>query len=215
VLPPRLAFRLIPTNNPLVRGGVFHHRGRPFSCSGGGGDIVKRFKMSDAAARDSSIPHRVIKVDRPPVSVNMPNEPDFRSWSIEWSTLLEVAGETYFDLGDGLSEKAYQTSLLHRLYQRNVPVLMERDVYVTENNATILVGRVDLEINRRFLLELKVSPPTASNLRKDKKQLNRYISSYKKNGINLEHAALVYFGNFEVRIIEMSVHENHPRMIPY
>jgi GxxExxY protein len=225
--------RAVPTCNPFVRAGSFHRGGRTLSSHDGiqsdakrlkvsdeharvlssgqlppPGDVVKRFKIPDTVARGASTPHKVITVDRPEVAPM--STPVVKPWSIEWSNLLEAAGEVYFEMGEGHSEKSYQLSLLYRLYQSDVACLVERNVYVTENNMSILVGRVDLEVNKRFLLELKVSPPTAANLRKDMKQLRRYVAAYKANGAVLERAALVYFGNFEVRIVEVPVTEPTP-----
>jgi GxxExxY protein len=225
--------RAVPTSNPFIRAGSFHRGGRTLGSHADShrdakrlkvsdeharvlssgqlpppGDVVKRFKIPDTVARGDSTPHKVIKVDRPEVASMA--IPVVTPWSIEWSNLLEAAGEVYFEMGEGHSEKSYQLSLLYRLYQSDVPCLVERNVYVTENNMSILVGRVDLEVNKRFLLELKVSPPTAANLRKDMKQLRRYVAAYKANGAVLERAALVYFGNFEVRIVEVPVTDPTP-----
>ncbi|KAJ1487068.1 hypothetical protein T484DRAFT_1787578 [Baffinella frigidus] len=126
-----------------------------------------------------------------------------KPWSIEWGNLLEVVGDVYFELGDGCSEKAYQLALLNKLYKMNIPCLVEKNVYKIESGVPILTGRVDIEIASEFVLELKVSPPSATNLRKDKKQLRRYLSAYSENNSPLERAALVYFGNFEVQIVEV------------
>jgi hypothetical protein len=198
---------IIPTSNPVVRGGAFHSGGRAFSTSSDRQDVVKRFKMSNGEGRDTDpAPQLVIKVDREPAAASPPNMlggMGLKPWSIEWSNLLEVVGNTYFELGDGCSEKAYQLALLNKLYKMNIPCLVEKNVYKHENGVPILTGRVDIEIASDFVLELKVSMPTAVNLRKDKKQLRRYISAYNANNTPLERAALVYFGNFEVRIVEV------------
>jgi hypothetical protein len=192
----------VATNNPTRRGGLFHNKGIPFTSSSSRGEIVKRFPISTSVARESSIPHRVIRSAG--VSTKMSNR-DVKIWSFEWSNLLELAGQTYFEIGPNHSEKAYQTSLMHRLYQQGIPSLVERCVYVHENNTTVLAGRVDLEVNQRFLLELKICPPTSNNVYRDRKQLRRYIAAYKKNNEHLENAALVYFSCSEVRIIEIPI----------
>jgi CRISPR/Cas system-associated exonuclease Cas4 (RecB family) len=118
-------------------------------------------------------------------------------------------------MGGSCSEKAYQTALLYNLYDLKVPGLIERPIYITTKGMSVLAGYVDMELDSRFVLELKISPPTIVNLRKDKKQLRRYISAYKTNGIQLERAALVYFGNNEVRVVEVSVKPEDNRMVPY
>ncbi|KAJ1467811.1 hypothetical protein T484DRAFT_1755591 [Baffinella frigidus] len=197
----------IPTSNPIVRGGAFHTKGRAFSTALDHTDVVKRFKMSNGEGRDTDpVPHRVIKLGGENAAVpppNMPSGTEFKPWSIEWGNLLEVVGSTYFELGDGCSEKAYQLALLNKLYKMKIPCLVEKNVYKHENGVSILTGRVDIEIASDFVLELEVSAPTVANLRKDKKQLRRYMSAYNANNTPLERAALVYFGNFEVRIVEV------------
>ena len=117
-------------------------------------------------------------------------------------------------MGDGCSEKSYQKALLYALYNQDIPCLIERPVFLNKCGQSVLKGYVDVELaSGRFILELKISPPTVANLRKDKKQLRRYISAYKANGCNLERAALVYFGNSEVRIVEVSVSEENVRSV--
>ena len=206
-----------PSSSPITRGGPFHPGARTFATNINRRDMVKRFKMSDANARETgAIPHHVIKRTQPTVvkTSDTPSELEFRPWSIHWSTLLEHAGETYFELGPDCSEKAYQTALTYKLYKKNIPCLTEKNMYMIEHGEPILTGRVDLECASKFILELKVSPSNANNIRKDKKQLRRYISAYKANGVYLERAALVYFGNSEVRIVEVSVDEDL-RLVPY
>jgi CRISPR/Cas system-associated exonuclease Cas4 (RecB family) len=69
---------------------------------------------------------------------------------------------------------------------------------------TLGKGRVDLEVARRFLLELKVTLPTEKNVRKDRRQLLRYLTTYQEQELQIERAALVYFANNEVRVVEVS-----------
>ena len=79
-----------PTISPMHRGGPFHKGGRVFPPVNRS-DLVKRFKMSDAVARETCvIPHHVIKV--PEIAVlktpNALGDMEFRPWSIEWSLSL-------------------------------------------------------------------------------------------------------------------------------
>jgi GxxExxY protein len=180
-------------------------------------DSVKRFKVSDEQGREqSSIPHEVLKVRRSPFPLEIDMQPtECKPWLADWSLIVEACADVYFELGDGCSESAYQTALLYALYRMHIPAIVERPVYATTQGMTVLKGRVDMEISGRFILEFKVSPPTATRLRADKKQLRRYISAYKQNGTRLERAALVYFGNNEVRIVEVSVTEEDIRAKPY
>ena len=170
-------------------------------------DVVRRLPTPSETARVASdTPDIVLRVARQPIRSNSVDPPiRCKPWLVDWCSVIEAAGDVYFNLGDGCSERMYQEALLHALYIMNVPVLIERPVYAMNGGMTVMKGRIDLEIARRFILELKVSAPTTANLRKDKKQLRRYISAYNDNGVRLERAALVYFGNGEVRVVEVPV----------
>ena len=201
----------IPTSCPMKRAGIFHVNGRPFepkrNKNGDTLDVVKRFKMTTT---------RDLKIISEPIIVvpneNTPNQIGAMDlvcpWNLEYATLLELVGESYFEVGQNCSEKTYQLALVHKLYKHNVPCLMEKNIYTAEHGNPILKGRVDLEVASKYVLELKVSPASSSNIRKDKKQLRRYIEAYRASGIYLERAALVYYGSNQVRIIEVSVHDD-------
>jgi hypothetical protein len=222
--------RSIPTNNPVLHAGAFHTKGRPFSSvrstdpsdtahspsdtvrSTVPSDIVKRFRLSDDHAREKDQKPPLILKGR---DLGVKTTPVHNTGRVEWDTIIEACSHIYFQMGGSCSEKAYQTALLYNLYDLKVPGLIERPIYITTKGMSVLAGYVDMELDSRFVLELKISPPTIVNLRKDKKQLRRYISAYKTNGIQLERAALVYFGNNEVRVVEVSVKPEDNRMVPY
>jgi GxxExxY protein len=128
----------------------------------------------------------------------------FQAYTLDWATLLEAAFAAYAALGDGCSERTYQKKLYYALYCLDIPCIIERPVHTTEHGMTVGKGRVDLEVARRFVLELKVTLPTEKNLRRDTRQLLRYLSTYQEQGHQLERAALVYFANDEVRVVEVS-----------
>jgi GxxExxY protein len=192
----------------------FHVVGKPLSFSSERDFVVKRLSRSNGARGVSARSTRNFKTDYSSLTC-MNKDVEFKPWCLDWANLLEAAGDIYMQLGDGHSEKAYQTALLYKLYQLDVPCLMERPIYVTENSMSILAGRVDLEVNKRFLLELKVSNPTEMNVRKDRKQLRRYVAAYQGNGVVLERAALVYFCNSEVRVVEVAITDTDNRYTPY
>jgi len=125
--------------------------------------------------------------------------------ALDWALLLEAAFAVYRDLGDGCSERTYQKKLYYDLYCLGIPCIIERPVHTTTHHGmTLGKGRVDLEVARRFVLELKVTRATDENVRRDKRQLQRYLTTYQEQGLQLERAALVYFSNNEVRIVEVS-----------
>jgi hypothetical protein len=218
------------STDPSVTARAFHTKGRPFSSvrstdpsdtahspsdtvrSTVPSDIVKRFRLSDDHAREKDQKPPLILKGR---DLGVKTTPVHNTGRVEWDTIIEACSHIYFQMGGSCSEKAYQTALLYNLYDLKVPGLIERPIYITTKGMSVLAGYVDMELDSRFVLELKISPPTIVNLRKDKKQLRRYISAYKTNGIQLERAALVYFGNNEVRVVEVSVKPEDNRMVPY
>ena len=125
--------------------------------------------------------------------------------TLDWALLVETAFAVYLELGDGCSERTYQKRLYYDLYCLGVPCIIERPVHTTtQHGMTLGKGRVDLEVARRFVLELKVTLPTEKNVRRDKRQLLRYLTTYQEQGLQMERAALVYFSNNEVRVVEVS-----------
>ena len=124
---------------------------------------------------------------------------------LDWALLLETAFAVYQDLGDGCSERTYQKRLYYDLYCIGVPCILERPVHTTSHHGmTLGKGRVDIEVARRFVLELKVTSATEKNVRQDKRQLLRYLTTYQEQGLQIERAAIVYFSNNEVRVVEVS-----------
>jgi hypothetical protein len=208
----------IPTICPPRRAGSFHVNGCPFEAkknkNGDRLDLVKRFKISHAATRDADVSSSMRIISEPALVV--PNETipsqvhtmDLRPWDLQYATLIEMVGDSYFEVGQNCSERTYQLALVQKLYKQNVPCLMEKNIYMTEHGNPILKGRIDIEIASKYILELKVTPASVSNIRKDKKQLRRYISAYHSSGIYLERAALIYYGSNQVRIIEVDVHDD-------
>ena len=180
--------------------------------------FVQRFKMSQEEARDLALPS-----PQPPISFRsdpgqwVPNPHlDVTPKTLRWDQLISLAVGVYASDGPGCSERAYQISLFHALYNIDIPCIMERPVQVTTEGLTVPMGRVDLEVCRRFILELKITSATATNIRKDRVQLQRYLRAYKKQGLKLERAALVYFGNGEVRVVEVAIGgETSGRYQPY
>ena len=125
--------------------------------------------------------------------------------TLDWALLLEAAFAVYRDLGDGCSERTYQKKLYYDMYCRDIPCIIERPVHTTTHHGmTLGKGRVDLEVARRFVLELKVTRATEKNVRNDKRQLLRYLTAYQEQKLHIERAAIVYFSNNEVRVVEVS-----------
>ena len=169
--------------------------------------FVQRFKISQEEARDIALPPpqppMTFRSDQDPWVPNPPLEVTPRT--LKWSQLISLAVGVYASDGPGCSEAVYQRSLFYALYNIDIPCIMERPVQVTTEGLSVPMGRVDLEVCRRFVLELKISSATAITVRKDRLQLQRYLRTYKKLGLKMERAALVYFGNGEVRVVEVAI----------
>ena len=88
----------------------------------------------------------------------------------------------------GCTEAMYQKLLQAELYHRNIPVLAEVDVFTMSGAIPIHVGRLDLEVDHRIILELKVAPRiTARHIR----QLQKYVRARMSTGMHVEEAAVV------------------------
>jgi hypothetical protein len=137
-------------------------------------------------------------------------------WTPGWCGVIDVICDAYQEHGPDNSEKSYVDKVFYKLYDLGVPCIRERTLYSTESGVSIRRGRVDLEVGKKFLYEFKVVAPTPSNLRKDSRQLMRYLKTYKENGIPVLRAALVYLYGGEVRIVEVSIEEEKKyRFSPY
>ena len=88
----------------------------------------------------------------------------------------------------GCTEAMYQRCLQAELYHRNIPTLAEVDVFTMSGSVPINVGRLDLEVDHRIILELKVAPRI---MPKHIQQLQKYIRARQSTGMNVEGAAVV------------------------
>jgi GxxExxY protein len=88
----------------------------------------------------------------------------------------------------GCTEAMYQRLLQVELYHRNIPSLAEVDVFMMSGSVPIHAGRLDLEIDHRVILELKVAPKI---LPKHIQQLQKYVRARISTGMNVEGAAVV------------------------
>jgi len=135
---------------------------------------------------------------------------------VKWSELVDIAGNAFEEHGDACSERVYQDAMFYALYRRGIPCIRERPLYVLNSGYSVHKGRVDLEIASQFILELKVCSATERNITRDKKQLRRYLRAYQQNGQSIERAAIIYFSNHQVRVVEVSMlNKTEGRFTPY
>lgn len=88
----------------------------------------------------------------------------------------------------GGTEAMYRRALEVELYYRNICCLSEVDCYMMSGSVPICVGRLDLEVDHRIILELKVAPCITS---KHRQQLQKYVRARISTGMNVEGAAVV------------------------
>lgn len=102
----------------------------------------------------------------------------------------------------------YQRLLQVELYHRNIPSLAEVDVFTMSGSVPIHVGRIDLEVDHRVLLELKVAPRIST---KHIQQLQKYIRARISTGMHIEAAAVICWTDKDtVEFYQMPVPSQSP-----
>jgi hypothetical protein len=137
-------------------------------------------------------------------------------WNPTWCSIIDVICEVYALAGPSHSEKTYVDKIFYALYNLGVAAVRERPIYTTELGVSVSSGRIDLEIMGKFLFEFKITIPSPENVRRAKKQLKRYLTTYKANGYPIEKAAVVFLHSSQVRVIEVGLETDEPiRYRPY
>lgn len=94
------------------------------------------------------------------------------------------------NLGPAHTEQVYELALSHEMYMRNIPHVRQMPISLKYSpTVSIPSGIVDLEVDQRFLLELK----QGSFNERHRQQLKRYMSIMKSNGRKLVRAMVVCF----------------------
>ena len=88
----------------------------------------------------------------------------------------------------GGTEAMYRRALEIELYYRGICCLSEVDCYMMSGSVPICMGRLDLEVDHRIILELKVAPKITA---KHRQQLQRYVRARISTGMNVEGAAVI------------------------
>jgi hypothetical protein len=133
-----------------------------------------------------------------------------------WFGVIQMVCDAYAEHGPDNSEKSYVDKVFYKLYDRGIACIRERPIFSTENGVSISRGRVDLEIASKYLLEFKIIEPSPKNLRKDSRQLMRYLRTYEEMGKPMQRAALIYLYAGEVRVVGVSIaNDKKSRYSPY
>jgi len=78
-------------------------------------------------------------------------------------------------LGPGHSEKTYENVILNTLYQQRIPTLRQAQYFSNIDGQVVQTGIVDLEVDQKVILELKVGH---TNISEDHRtQAKRYLRS--------------------------------------
>ena len=137
-------------------------------------------------------------------------------WKPDWCGIIDVICDSYAEHGPYNSENSYVNKTFFKLYELGVPAIRERKLYSVVNGVSISRGRVDLEVAGKFLFEFKIIEPSPTNLRKNARQLIRYLQTYAEAGTPIQKAALVYLFANEVRVVEVSIEKDKKwRYSPY
>ena len=105
--------------------------------------------------------------------------------------------------GSGCTEAMYQRALQIDLYHKNICSLAEVDCFCVSGCTPIYVGRLDLEIDHRVILELKTGPKiTLGHIQ----QLKKYVRARASTGMYVEAAAVLCFNERDrVEIVELDI----------
>jgi len=159
-----------------------------------------RFEYTTTSMGKTNTQDTLGKVDAPAMNGHVGG-----GWGLEWCRLLEIVAISYWEHGPDNSEKSYVDKVFFNLYAEGIASIRERTIYSTVDGVSICRGRVDLEVAGRYLLEFKITEPSATNIRKDTRQLMRYLVTYDESHFAMQKAALVYLFGGEVRFIEVAL----------
>ena len=90
----------------------------------------------------------------------------------------QAAAFASHQLGPGHRENAYEQVMLNYLYEHRIPTLRQTKYFSTVANQVIETGIVDIEVDKRILLELKAGHNSITD--DHKIQLQRYMKSARK-----------------------------------
>ena len=107
--------------------------------------------------------------------------------------MLALAKDAFVRHGPGCAEKVYEQAMLDLAREHGIPCLKQRFINMNHYSPRRL-GRVDLEVDGRYVLELKITAPTECNVQKDREeQIDPYLQAYAFNDHTIDCAALIYF----------------------
>ena len=103
----------------------------------------------------------------------------------------------------GGTEAMYHRSLEVEMYHKGLCYLSEVDCFMMSGSVPIRVGQLDMEVDHRVILELKVAPKiTLQHIQ----QLRKYVRARTSTGMSVEGAAVICFTDKDrVEFLELDV----------
>ena len=103
----------------------------------------------------------------------------------------------------GGTEAMYHRSMEVEMYYKGICCLSEVDCYMMSGSVPIQVGQLDMEVDHKVILELKVAPKiTIQHIQ----QLRKYVRARASTGMNVEGAAVICFTDKDrVEFLELDV----------
>ena len=112
----------------------------------------------------------------------------------------------------GGTEAMYRRSLEVELYYKGICCLSEVDCFLMSGSVPIHVGRLDLEVDNRVILELKVGPRITD---KHLQQLRKYVHARLSTGMEVEAAAVVCWTDKNaVQFMQIEIPQRSPYFEP-
>ena len=122
--------------------------------------------------------------------------------------MQNICEGVYDNWGPGYTEATYEQAIVNEAYNRKIPLLRQASIDVTNGGCSVHAGRIDLEVDGRYLYELKARDPAMD---KDRSQISKYIRAYAQNGKNISRAFLVFFTEKRGVIFEEISCDTHHR----
>jgi hypothetical protein len=126
----------------------------------------------------------------------------------EWCEIIEIFSLIFHKHYETPSKTEYKDGVVAELHHRNYTAIPDKKIFRSDGGFSELeIGRIDLEVEQRLLFEFKIHRASTANVRQDKAKLGKYLRAYRDSGVMIERAAIVYFSNSEIRVVEVEIHD--------
>jgi len=122
--------------------------------------------------------------------LHLPRHPKKKKATLSVKDIERICRNIMQKLGGAQTEQTYELALCLELYKKGIPCMRQMPITTLyDTSTTIPAGIIDLEVDHRFLIELK------SSVFSDKhtQQLARYLNALRSHGRQLECGLVVCF----------------------